>query len=73
MSMNDEIHGLMSRHNRESEFPVSRDWADVDCQAIGCQYNRNLKCSVPSLAKIGNDGRCTGFTPITFKTKVDGD
>lgn len=54
-------------------FPLlSRDWDDVDCRSISCVNNRNAKCLVPSLAKIGEDGRCEGFHPRgTVKVKED--
>lgn len=55
-----EKEGLMPDHDG---FPVSRDWADLDCGASGCAFNRVGKCSVPSIAKVGEDGRCVGFTP----------
>jgi len=42
-------------------YPVSRDWEDMDCSAIRCVYNLMNKCTVPSIASIGEDGRCTGF------------
>lgn len=66
-------HCLMAREDRESDFPVSRDWADVNCAALGCNWNRNGKCGVPSLYAIGEDGRCTGFTPKPLPAKIDGD
>jgi len=50
--------GLMPDHDG---YPVSRDWEEIDCSAVRCVYNLCKKCSVPSLAKIGEDGRCTGF------------
>lgn len=51
---------------------LSRDYADVDCQAVGCLLNRQRKCTVPTACKIGDDGRCQGFTPRPTP-KVDGD
>lgn len=55
-------------------YPVSRDWADVDCKAVGCRYNRAEKCMVPSRCKIGDDGRCKGFEPSPMiNKKPDGD
>ena len=53
------FQGLMP--HREHDYPVSRDWEDIDCSCITCIYNRYDKCSVASLAKIGDDGRCKGF------------
>lgn len=57
-------------------YPVSRDWEDIDCRAIGCMYNKDMKCMVPSLCKIGGDGKCTGFTTKPFEPKevdINGD
>jgi hypothetical protein len=42
-------------------FPYSRDWEDLDCNAETCLNNICKKCTVPSLAKIGEDGKCNGF------------
>ena len=57
-----ETHGLMPHNDR---FPLlSRDWEDIDCQTVSCQWNKNNKCGMSSLAKIGEDGRCIGFQPI---------
>jgi len=50
-----------SPHQPTHSFPYSRDFEDIDCSAVSCVYNNNKKCTVPSLAKIGVDGRCTGF------------
>ena len=64
--------GLMSRDRSPWDFPVSRDWEDIDCSATACIYNRIKKCTVPSLAKIGEDGRCGGFkTEIETKPKEE--
>lgn len=69
-----KIHGLMPRENRPYGFPVSRDWADVDCKANGCRWNRAEKCMVPSRCQIGADGRCSGFeVPPQQIGKLDGD
>lgn len=70
-----EVHGLMPHHRRPYGFPVSRDWEDIDCKAVGCRYNRGEKCMVPSRCKIGEDGRCTGFEakPMEKNKKIDGD
>ena len=59
-----ESHGFMPKG--DWQHPVSRDWAEVDCQAISCVYNKSEKCSVPSLAKIGEDGKCKGFSLGTY-------
>lgn len=66
-----EIHGLMPR--RPHGYPVSRDWAHVDCKATGCRFNQSEKCIVPSRCKINNEGRCEGFEAPPFNPKVDGD
>lgn len=63
----------MPRNKRESDFPVSRDYADIDCLAVGCLYNLNKKCMVSSLAKIGKEGNCMSFKTRTFEKQVDGD
>ena len=70
----DGIHGLMPRQNRPYGFPVSRDWADVDCKATGCRFNKCEKCMVPSRCKINASGSCEGFElkPLDL-TKLDGD
>ncbi len=70
-----EVHTLMPHHRRPYGFPVSRDWEDIDCRAVGCTYNRGEKCMVPSRCKIGADGRCTGFEAKLLKInkKPDGD
>ena len=68
-----EISYFMPHSRRPYGFPVSRDWEDIDCKAVGCQYNRREKCMVPSLCKIGMKGECTGFVPKPMQTKVDGD
>jgi hypothetical protein len=66
-----KTQGLMPR--RPHGFPVSRDWADIDCKATGCMYNRNEKCMVPSRCKINTEGRCDGFEAPPPKEKIDGD
>jgi len=61
-------------HGGHDHLPwISRDHLDVDCKAVGCQFNRGEKCMVPSRYKIGADGRCEGFQAPPNKTKVDGD
>ena len=50
--------GFMPDHDG---YPVSRDWEDMDCSAIRCVYNNCKKCTVPSIAGIGEDGRCVSF------------
>ena len=46
---------------QRTEYPVSRDWKVIDCSAKACIYNRDEHYTVPSLAEIGDDGRCKGF------------
>lgn len=55
------INSLMP--HRPYEFPVSRDWEDRDCKASQCKWNNKFsrKCKIPSIAVIGDDGRCKGF------------
>jgi hypothetical protein len=57
--MGNNIHGLMP-HN--DGYPgLSRDWADIECKNTNCMHQRFDRCTVPSLAKINEEGRCTGF------------
>jgi hypothetical protein len=66
------VHELMPR--RPHSFPVSRDWAEIDCRAEGCRYNVHRKCAVPSLCHIGMKGECTGFVPRPYEiSKKEGD
>ena len=72
------INSLMPR--RPYSFPVSRDWEDVDCKAAQCKWNKGSKCITPSIAVIGDDGRCKGFEldlksydENKRKIRVDGD
>ena len=53
------FHGIMPHH---SGYPVSRDWEQIDCKS-DCQWSVNGYCYVPSLAKLGENGRCQGFKP----------
>ena len=56
-----KVHGFMP-HN--DGFPLfSRDWEDIDCKSVSCANNMCGKCSVPSIAKLGENGRCEGFVP----------
>jgi hypothetical protein len=69
-----ESHGLMPRQRNWGGHPVSRDWADIDCKAVGCRFNQSEKCITPSRCKIGDNGSCTGFEAKPFDPqKVDGD
>lgn len=52
---------------------VSRDYEEIDCRATGCFFNKELKCSVPSLCKIDDTGKCVGFKAKQQTTIVDGD
>lgn len=67
-----EMHGLMP-HN--DGYPnLSRDWRDIDCTASACASNRLGKCGIPSIAEIGDDGRCKGFQPrgcLKIKNEVN--
>jgi len=48
---------------------ICRDWEHIDCQNQACAWQRMEACTVPSLAKIGPDGKCKGFHPAgTLKT-----
>ena len=68
----ESVCGLMPR--RSHSFPVSRDWAEIDCRAEGCRYNVHKKCAVPSLCHIGMKGECTGFVPRPYEiSKKEGD
>lgn len=66
-------HDLMPWYERESEFPVSRDWAEISCLALSCEYNRNAQCGVPSLAKFNEEGTCINKKIKPLKQVVDGD
>lgn len=71
-----EVHGFMPKSHPQSGHPwASRDYADIDCKAVSCVCNRLRKCSVPSLAKISDDGRCEGFAarPDKPPEQRDGD
>ena len=59
--MGEEIMGLMDHGDRYPQ--LSRDWQDMDCKAKACRFNKLGKCITPSIAEIGDDGRCTGFSP----------
>lgn len=64
-----EAHAFMDHSDK---FPLfSRDWEDIDCSAVACLNNRNNKCTVSSLAVIGEDGRCKGFTVISKKEETE--
>jgi hypothetical protein len=61
----------LPKNRRYSDFPVSRDYEEIDCEATGCKYNRYRKCMTPSIAIIDHDGKCKGFLPFTVE-KVGG-
>lgn len=65
-------HGRIGDRGTHHDW-VSRDYEEIDCRAVGCFWNRGEKCTVPSLCKIGDDGRCEGFRARGDKGKVDGD
>lgn len=65
------VQGLMPRQRRDGGFPVSRDWADLDCWATGCRWNQQEKCIVPSICKITADGRCKGFDPKPLPSQAE--
>ena len=69
------VCGLMPKSDplNHGDHPVSRDWADVDCQSTSCANNTNLKCTVPSLCVIDSNGRCLGFKAQINWNKVIGD
>jgi len=64
----------MAKHNPggHNDF-VSRDYAEIDCRATGCMWNRKEKCMVPGLAKIDPEGKCSGFKVAPQKRGLDGD
>lgn len=67
--------GLMDYGRRPYGFPVSRDWEDIDCKAVGCRFNQCEKCITPARCKISDEGRCIGFEvkPMEMNKKPDGD
>lgn len=74
--MDEEHHtkGRMAKgHRRDHHDFASRDYEDIDCQATGCMFNRNQKCSVPSRCAISDTGSCTGFKVRPTPSAVDGD
>ena len=74
MNNRDMFRGFMPHRERDSEYPVSRDWKHVDCLATGCMFNRNLSCSVPSRAQFDETAHCTGFVAGKIDNKkIDGD
>jgi len=55
-----KIHSWLG-HGGDWRHPVSRDYQEIDCNASSCMFNKDSKCTTPSLAKIGMDGWCGGF------------
>lgn len=69
-----EERRLMPKENPHGHHDwVSRDYARLDCGATGCWFNDNGQCAVPSLCKIGEDGRCVSFTPKPVQKTYEGD
>lgn len=66
---------LMPKH--DYRHPVSRDYfLDVPCGAVSCEWNKRKNCSVPSLCKIGDDGKCESYKikdSIESPKPLDGD
>lgn len=54
-------HGLVDRNTNNGYPYISRDWQEIVCKAISCQWNRSGFCTTPSRAIINDDGRCNGF------------
>lgn len=58
--------GLMARPNESifdrGRYPSSRDWnmPTIKCGRKTCAANYNGKCVMPSLIKIGANGKCEG-------------
>lgn len=68
------LYGRIAKGPRSQTLPwVSRDYETVPCLAVGCMFNRDKECMVPTRFKLGPDARCEGFQAPPNKTKVDGD
>ncbi len=71
------ILGLFARmpdSNHEGHHDwVSRDYADIDCKAVSCFFNRGQKCGVPSICEIDDKGSCKGYKEKILDKKIDGD
>lgn len=54
---------LMPHHIPGHDFPFSRDWGidNIKCSAVSCICNVSGECVIPSLCRIGDDGRCVNF------------
>jgi hypothetical protein len=63
--MDIQRRGLMAKDHYDSRYmpPISRDFEldNFQCLATKCICNRESKCIAPSVAKIGEDGRCVNF------------
>ena len=46
---------------RDYRHPVSRDYQQISCGSTSCEWNMGKFCSVPSLFKIGENGKCEGY------------
>jgi len=71
-------HGLFRRISKGTNAGghhawISRDYEDIDCNAVGCSFNINCKCAVPTRCKIAADGRCEGFQAKPLPKTIDGD
>jgi len=52
------------RHSPGSgRHPYSRDWdmPEIKCENRNCSFNYRNCCVMPSVIKIGSDGKCKGF------------
>jgi hypothetical protein len=59
-----ETNSLFDHGGDRSRFPYSREWEDIDCSAVSCQFNGLNKCISPSLAKINAEGKCAGLSQM---------
>jgi len=56
----DKENGLMYN---PGGHPFSRDWERIPCTRSSCNNNTyGTECGVPSMCKIGDDGKCIGFS-----------
>jgi len=66
--------GRIGHHNSAGHLPwLSRDYEQVSCQAVGCLFNREKACGVPSIAKMDETGKCTGFKAKPLPRGLSGD
>ena len=69
-----DMHCLM--YNGDNRYPVSRDYREILCGRVTCEWNISKFCSVPSLCVIGEDGKCEGYEvkgSIKEQKPLDGD